>query len=240
MFNPSPGFEFESAAPALEYTPYSEILAGDNLETTHGSALHSEVSSPHEFTDLLEDLGLSLHVTTPVTAASQSQSHRLDPLFALYIGLAQRYELQLPQMQADDAIVPTTQILLHSLTEEYPLPAKTVHNLLYTLLPGPLVIVETHCYDEDDEEMANSKRMMNGVAIIRGRDDHSISLLLLETSKDIVYIIGDEEEQDLITQAKKCFSAWRNFWDWEKVHIKVGFRIRPRNSPSLTSNSLVK
>jgi hypothetical protein len=192
--------------------------------------MHDFPSQPHFFDDALEDYLSSLHHESQAdveeaTAVSYEQhvidpdhteSFGDDPIVQGYVDLAYRSSFRLPHEPVEDADHLEARELLLPLVEERPLTSRLLHGLIYTLLPGPLRIIEVCTSAFDPEPSSEETPVDDFVAIVR-RSGEALPLLVLgiETSKTL--FILDSETVDLPSLG----ISWLIRPEWSAEHIDV-------------------
>ena len=109
--------------------------------------------------------------------------------------LACRSSFRLPHQSTEDADYVDAREILLPLVKEKPPTSRLLHSILYTLLPGPILIVD-FCSGASDLESVEESTCTDFIAIVRRNEDTSPLLVLgFEESKKL--FILDSETADL-------------------------------------------
>lgn len=196
-----------------------------------GVDILNNLPSPHFFNEAFEDLySISVHdevqrdveeiATYPDEQHPTNQSHKEhlndDPTVQGYVDLAYRMGFRLPHETAEDADCVDAQEVLVPLVKETPLTSRLLHGILYTLLPGPILIVD-FCSGAFDPEAVEGSTCTDFVAIVRRNEDPSPLLVVgLETSK--TFFILDSKTWDLPSLG----IPWLIRPEWRTEYTDVG------------------
>ncbi|EUC27185.1 hypothetical protein COCCADRAFT_42009 [Bipolaris zeicola 26-R-13] len=175
-----------------------------------GEGIFNNLPSPQYFNEAFEDLySTSIHdevqrdvedtATYPdeqyPTNRSDIEDFDDDPTVQGYLDIAFRSGFRLPHETAEDADCVDAQEVLLPLLKERPPTSRLLHGILYTLLPGPILIID-FCSGSFDSEAVEGSTNTDFVAIVRRSEDSSPLLVVgLETSK--TFFILDSETWDL-------------------------------------------
>ncbi|KAF5852439.1 hypothetical protein GGP41_007867 [Bipolaris sorokiniana] len=196
-----------------------------------GVGIFNNLPSPQYFNETFEDLYFtSVHdevqrdveetTTYPGEQHPTNQSHKEhlndDPTVQGYVDLAYRLGFRLPHETAEDADCVDAQEVLVPLVKERPLTSRLLHGILYTLLPGPILIVD-FCSGAFDPEAVEGSTCTDFVAIVRRNEEPSPLLVVgLETSK--TFFILDSETWDLPSLG----IPWLIRPEWRTEYTDVG------------------
>ncbi|KAJ5022553.1 hypothetical protein J3E73DRAFT_373835 [Bipolaris maydis] len=190
----------------IEQDVSDSLFSGEEF----GVDILNNLPSPQFFNEAFGDLySTSVHdevqrdveetATYPDEQHPTNQSHTEhfddDPTVQGYVDLACRLGFRLPHETAEDADCIDVQEVLAPLVKETPLTSRLLHGILYTLLPGPILIID-FCSGAFDPKAVEGSTCTDFVAIVRRNEDPSPLLVVgLETSKTL--FILDSETWDL-------------------------------------------
>jgi hypothetical protein len=139
-----------------------------------------------------------------------------DPIVQGYVDLACRSSFRLPHELVEDAEHLDARELLLPLVEESPLTSRLLHGLIYTLLPGPLRIIEVYTSAFDPEPSPEENPVDDFVAIVH-RNGEALPLLVLGVGISKTLFILDSETVDL----PSLEISWLIRPEWRTEHIDV-------------------
>ncbi|KAJ6194077.1 hypothetical protein J3E72DRAFT_200154, partial [Bipolaris maydis] len=118
-----------------------------------------------------------------LTNQSHTENSDDNPTFQGYVDLAYHSGFRLPQETTKDTDYVNAQEILLPLVKDRPLTSRLLHSILYTLLPGPVLIIDLYS-DAFDSEAVEGSTYTNLIAIVRRNEDASPLLIVgLERSK---------------------------------------------------------
>ncbi|KAJ6280810.1 hypothetical protein J3E71DRAFT_178747 [Bipolaris maydis] len=123
-----------------------------------------------------------------LTNQSHTENSDDNPTFQGYVDLAYHSGFRLPQETTKDTDYVNAQEILLPLVKDRPLTSRLLHSILYTLLPGPVLIIDLYS-DAFDSEAVEGSTYTNLIAIVRRNEDASPLLIVgLERSKTEVFL----------------------------------------------------
>ncbi|KAJ6280864.1 hypothetical protein J3E71DRAFT_177581 [Bipolaris maydis] len=156
------------------------------FEDLFGSPLQNESGmnfgeSPVGYMDI-ED-GMVDYQEQNATEQYHSQSFGQDSIFQIYLGFACRSNFRLPHETPEDTDQVDVRELLSPLVEGTPLTPQLLHGLIYSLVPGPLHILELDSRAYDGELLRNES-LVDNFALIFSQSTDASSLLVLGDAKN--------------------------------------------------------
>jgi hypothetical protein len=164
-----------------------------------------DASTPQFFNEAFEDLyGSPLQHEShiggeEVTVACQKQyptdpthtpSLSDDPMFQSYLDLACCASFCLPHESVEDADSTKTRELLSPLVEGTPLTPRLLHGLIYSLVPGPLRILELDTSARDGGMLADESLAENFVIILRESEEALPLLVLGAANRKTLFVLS--------------------------------------------------
>ncbi|CAN9210078.1 unnamed protein product [Alternaria alternata] len=210
-----------SVSPARE----TEVENSDS-----GEMVMQDVSTPQFFNEAFEDLyGSPLQHESQIggeeiTVACQKQyptdpthtpSLGNDPIFQSYLDLACRASFCLPHESVEDADSTRTRELLSPLVEGTPLTPRLLHGLIYSLVPGPLRILEVDPIASDRGMLADESLAENFAIILRESEEALPLLVLGAANRKMLFVLSSG------TANLPFLSAlYRTLHEWKTEYIK--------------------
>ncbi|CAN9211434.1 unnamed protein product [Alternaria alternata] len=170
-----------------------------------GEMVMQDVSTPQFFNEAFEDLyGSPLQHESQiggeeVTVACQKQyptdpthtpSLSDNPMFQSYLDLAYRANFCLPHESVEGADSTKTRELLSPLVEGTPLTPRLLHGLIYSLIPGPLRILEVDPIASDGGILADESLAENFAIILRESEEALPLLVLGAANRKMLFILS--------------------------------------------------
>lgn len=190
-----------------------------------------DASTPQFFNEAFEDLyGSSAQHESQiggeeVTVACQKQ-YSTDPthtpslsddlVFQSYLDLACCTSFRLPHEPAEDTDSTKTRELLSPLVEGTPLTPRLLHGLIYSLVPGPLRILEVDPIASDGEMLVDESLTENFAVILR-ESEEALPLLVLGTvSKKTLFVLSSGA-----VNLPFLGALYRRLPEWKTEYIEV-------------------
>jgi hypothetical protein len=190
-----------------------------------------DASTPQFFNEAFEDLyGSPLQHEShiggeEVTVACQKQyptdpTHTPslvdDPMFQSYLDLACCASFRLPHESAEDTDSTKTQELLSPLVEGTPLTPRLLHGLIYSLVPGPLRILEVGPSAIDGGTIAEESLAENFAIILRESEEALPFLVLGAANRKTLFVLSSGA-----VNLPFLGALYRTLPQWKTEYIKV-------------------
>ncbi|CAN9280559.1 unnamed protein product [Alternaria alternata] len=195
-----------------------------------GEMVMQDASTPQFFNEAFEDLyGSPLQHESQiggeeVTVACQKQyptdpthtpSLSDDPMFQSYLDLAYRANFCLPHESVEGADSTKTRELLSPLVDGTPLTPRLLHGLIYSLIPGPLRILEVDPSAIDGGMIAEESLAENFAIILRESEEALPLLVLGAANRKMLFVLSSG------TANLPFLSAlYRTLHEWKTEYIK--------------------
>ncbi|CAN9173375.1 unnamed protein product [Alternaria alternata] len=195
-----------------------------------GEMVMQDVSTPQFFNEAFEDLyGSPLQHESQIggeeiTVACQKQyptdpTHTLslgnDLMFQSYLDLACRASFCLPHESVEDKDSTRTRELLSPLVDGTPLTPRLLHGLIYSLVPGPLRILEVDPIASDGGMLADESLAENFAIILRESEEALPLLVLGAANRKMLFVLSSG------TANLPFLSAlYRTLHEWNTEYIK--------------------
>ncbi|CAN9183713.1 unnamed protein product [Alternaria alternata] len=231
--------ELEPSSPML-YRPFSDpaesgvsVSPARDTEVENsdsGDMVMQDVSTPQFFNEAFEDLyGSPLQHESQIggeeiTVACQKQ-YPTDPthtpslgndlMFQSYLDLACRASFCLPHESVEDADSTEIRELLLPLVEGTPLTPRLLHGLIYSLVPGPLRILEVDPIASDGGMLADESLAENFAIILRESEEALPLLVLGAANRKMLFVLSSG------TANLPFLSAlYQTLHEWKTEYIK--------------------
>ncbi|CAN9182253.1 unnamed protein product [Alternaria alternata] len=190
-----------------------------------------DVSTPQFFNEAFEDLyGSPLQhesqiggeeVTVPCqkqypTDPTHTPSLGNDPMFQSYLDLACRASFCLPHESVEDADSTKTRELLSPLVEGTPLTPRLLHGLIYSLVPGPLRILEVGPSASDGGTIAEESLAENFAIILRESEEALPLLVLGAANRKTLFVLSSGA-----VNLPFLGALYRTLPEWKTEYIEV-------------------
>jgi hypothetical protein len=190
-----------------------------------------DVSTPQFFNEAFEDLyGSPLQhesqiggeeVTVPcqkqyLTDPTHTPSLGNDPMFQSYLDLACRASFCLPHESVEDADSTRTRELLSPLVEGTPLTPRLLHGLIYSLIPGPLHILEVDPIASDGGMIADESLAENFAIILRESEEALPLLVLGAANRKTLFVLSSGT-----VNLPFLGALYRTLPEWKTAYIEV-------------------
>jgi len=218
----SPPFP-DSAEPHVSISPTCDIEIGnsDGEDITMHNA-----PSPQFFNEAFEGLYDSPlqhepHISTEDSMAACDAQHSVDqdftqsfvddPVFQHYLHLACRSSFRLPHETLEDTDDAEARELLSPLVEGKPLTTRLLHGLIYSLIPGPLRILEVHS-TAGCEALSPDEDLAENFAIILHESGEGLPLLLLgDVKRRMLFVVSSNTpDPSLLATLFPTLPEWEN------------------------------
>jgi hypothetical protein len=209
--------------------PAYESPHQDAVDDSRDVVMHDSHSQPPFFDYGIDDYWSSLRESQTDVEEATADSYKQhsigpvhtesfgdDPIVQSYIDLACRSRFRLPHEPVEDADHLDARELLLPLVEERPLTSRLLHALIYTLLPGPLRIIEV-CTNAFDSEPSPGENPVEDFVAIVPRNGEALPLLVLGVEISKTLFILDSETVDL----PSLEISWLIGPEWRTEHIDV-------------------
>ncbi|CAN9152995.1 unnamed protein product [Alternaria alternata] len=233
--------EAESSRQVSLHQPFSDPAESDvsvspdrDMEAENSNSeemVMQDASTPQFFNEAFEDLyGSPLQHESQidgeeVTVVCQKQyptdpthtpSLGNDPMFQSYLDLACRASFCLPHESVEDADSTEIRELLSPLVEGTPLTPRLLHGLIYSLVPGPLRILEVDPSSSDRGTIAEES-LAEKFAIILRESEEALPLLVLgAANRKTLFVLSSGAVNLLFLGA-----LYRTLHEWKTEYIKV-------------------
>jgi hypothetical protein len=196
-----------------------------------------DASTPQFFNEAFEDLyGSPLQHESQIggeeiTVACQKQyptdpTHTPslvdDPMFQNYLDLACRASFCLPHESVEDKDSTRTRELLSPLVEGTPLTPRLLHGLIYSLVPGPLRILEVDPIASDGGMLADESLAENFAIILRESEEALPLLVLGAANRKMLFVLSSG-----IANLPFLSALYQTLHEWKTEYIKV--KKKPRS-----------
>jgi hypothetical protein len=190
-----------------------------------------DASTPQFFNEAFEDLygSPAQHESQiggeEVTAACQKQyptdpthtpSLSDDPMFQSYLDLACRASFCLPHESVEDTDSTKTRELLSPLVERTPLTPRLLHGLIYSLVPGPLRILEVGPSAIDGGMLADESLAENFAIILRESEEALPLLVLGAVNRKTLFVLSSGA-----VNLPFLGALYRTLPEWKTEYIEV-------------------
>ncbi|CAN9171531.1 unnamed protein product [Alternaria alternata] len=233
--------EAESSRQVSLHQPFSDPAESDvsvspdrDMEVENSNSeemVMQDASTPQFFNEAFEDLyGSPLQQESQtggeeVTVACQKQyptdpthtpSLSDDPMFQSYLDLACCASFCLPHESVEDADSTEIRELLSPLVEGTPLTPRLLHGLIYSLVPGPLRILEVDP-SSSDGIILEDESLTESFAVILCESEQALPLLVLgAANRKMLFVLSSG------TANLPFLSALhRTLHEWKTEYIKV-------------------
>jgi hypothetical protein len=196
-----------------------------------GEMVMQDASTPQFFNEAFEDLyGSPLQQESQtageeVEVACQKQyptdpthtpSLGNDPMFQSYLDLACRASFCLPHESVEDADSTEIRELLSPLVEGTPLTPRLLHGLIYSLVPGPLRILEVGPSAIDGGTIAEESLAENFAIILRESEEALPLLVLGAANRKTLFVLSSGA-----VNLPFLGALYRTLPEWETEYIEV-------------------
>ncbi len=202
----------QSLAESLHHAPFNQLCSPvaptyptevDNSDEEE-MVMH-DAPTPRFFDEAFEDLygspvqhGLQKEVEEAMTDCDKQhptdQNHTQnfgdDPMFQSYLDLACRSSFRLPHEPVEDTDVVEVRELLSPLVEGKPLTPRLLHGLIYSLVPGPLRILEVDSGASGGEPSLDESLVENFAVILCQSEGALPQLLLGAAKRKTLFTVG--------------------------------------------------
>ncbi|CAN9356145.1 unnamed protein product [Alternaria alternata] len=131
-----------------------------------------------------------------------------NPMFQSYLDLAYRASFCLPHKSAEDADSTKTQELLSALVEGTPLTPRLLHSLIYSLVPGPLRILEVGPSASNRGTIAEESLAENFAIILRESKEALPLLVLGAANRKTLFVLSSGAKTEYIEVANPLASVF--------------------------------
>jgi hypothetical protein len=233
--------EAESSRQVSLHHPFSDPAESDvsvsparDMEVEHSDSdgtVMQDASTPQFFNEAFEDLygSPTQHGSQiggeEVTAACQKQ-YPTDPthtpslsddlVFQSYLDLACRASFRLPHESAEDTDSTKTQELLSPLVEGTPLTPRLLHGLIYSLVPGPVRILEVDPSASDGGMLADESLAENFAIILRESEEALPLLVLGAVNRKTLFVLSSGT-----ANLRFLGALYRTLPEWKTEYIEV-------------------
>jgi hypothetical protein len=196
-----------------------------------GEMIMQDASTPQFFNEAFEDLyGSPLQHESQIggeeiTVACQKQyptdpthmpSLGNDPMFQSYLDLACRASFCLPHESVEDKDSTRTRELLSPLVDGTPLTPRLLHGLIYSLVPGPLRILEVDPIASDGGMLADESLTENFAIILRESEEALPLLVLGAANRKMLFVLSSG-----IANLPFLSALYQTLHEWKTEYIKV-------------------
>lgn len=189
-----------------------------------------DASTPQFFNEAFEDLYSSLQhesqtggeeVTVVcrkqyLTDLTHTPSLSDDLMFQSYLDLACRASFCLPHESVEDADSTKTRELLSPLVEGTPLTRRLLHGLIYSLVPGPLHILEVGLSAINRGTIAEESLAENFAIILRESEEALLFLVLRAVNRKTLFVLSSGTANLPFLGA-----LYRTLPEWKTEYIEV-------------------
>ncbi|CAN9250897.1 unnamed protein product [Alternaria alternata] len=232
--------EAESSHQVSLHQPFSDPAESDisdspdrDIEVENSNSeeiVMQDASTPQFFNEAFEDLygSPAQHESQiggeEITVACQKQyptdpthtpSLGNDPMFQSYLDLACRASFCLPHESVEGKDSTRTRELLSPLVEGTPLTPRLLHGLIYSLVPGPLRILEVDPIASDGGMLADESLTENFAIILRESEEALPLLVLGAANRKMLFVLSSG------TANLPFLSAlYQTLHEWKTEYIK--------------------